>query len=608
MSVMTPNEAISYIENYGWSTTRLGLDRTKELLSKLGNPQKKLKFIHIAGSNGKGSTSAMLSAILMEAGYKTGLYISPYIEVFNERIQINGEHIPGERLAEITARVKGIADEMDDHPSQFELVTAIGILYFLEENCDIVVLEVGMGGSLDSTNAIDSPEVAVITNIGLEHTEYLGDTLEEIAKTKGGIIKEGCSCVCYDGAPEVTAVIKGICEEKNVPLIVADFDRIHKIDSSLEGQRFQYGNEYTLSLLGPHQLYNASVVLETIKTLRNKGWEISDEHIKQGLKKVSWPARFEVLSKEPTFILDGGHNPQCAEALVESIKEYLPNEKILFLLGVLADKDYESIIRMMLPYAYQFICVTPISERALPGNDLADYIVKTGGKAIASDTIDEGVMLAEEIAEKEKLSIIAFGSLYLAGSVRSIFKESRKKSVRFNGVKNRNNLTEKEREDKSGIIVDRIVGLPEFKNAKNILIYKWTKGEVRLDALEEKTESELYYPVCKVDRTMLAVKPNDEDDWRKGLFGILEPMVEEDNIISPDDIDIVICPLTAFDDKLNRLGAGSGYYDRFLPKCTKAVRIGVAYDNQWAEEVPMEAHDIGMDIIITEERTLRWTD
>ena len=224
--MMTPKEAISYIENYSWSTTRLGLDRTRELLRALGDPQKKLKFVHVAGSNGKGSTCSMLAEILSKAGYRTGLYISPYIEVFNERIQIDGEYISGERLAEITERVKTIADEMEDHPSQFELVTAIAIQYYLEENCDIVVLEVGMGGALDSTNAIDAPEVAVITNIGLEHTEYLGNSLEEIAATKGGIIKSGTHCVCYDSAPEVRQVIEEICDENKVPLRVVDFNRI----------------------------------------------------------------------------------------------------------------------------------------------------------------------------------------------------------------------------------------------------------------------------------------------------------------------------------------------------------------------------------------------
>ena len=253
MGKMTPQEAISYIENYSWSTTRLGLDRTRALLHALDNPQKKLKFIHVAGSNGKGSTCAMLASILKSAGYKTGLYISPYIQVFNERIQINGQYIPDERLAEITERVKEIADGMEDHPSHFELVTAIAMQYYFEEECDIVVLEVGMGGELDSTNAIDAPEVAVFTNIGLEHTEYLGDTLEKIAKTKAGIIKPGTSVVCYDSAPDVLKVIKQVCTEKKVPFRAADMSSIVPLSASLDGQTFrsaqellvEYGNSYS---------------------------------------------------------------------------------------------------------------------------------------------------------------------------------------------------------------------------------------------------------------------------------------------------------------------------------------------------------------------------
>lgn len=421
---MSPEEAISYIENYGWSTTRLGLDRTKALLGALGNPERKLKFIHIAGSNGKGSTSSMLASILMEAGYKTGLYISPYIEVFNERIQINGEYISGERLAEITERVKVIADSMEDHPSQFELVTAIAIEYYYEEECDIVVLEVGMGGALDSTNAIDAPEVAVITNIGLEHTEYLGDTLEEIAETKGGIIKTGSSCVCYDGAPEVTKVIRNICDERDVELTVADFKKVRPLEADLNGQSFSYNGEtYKLSLLGKHQLRNTAVVLETVNTLRKRGWEISDEDVRLGLERVKWPARFEVLEKNPPFILDGGHNPQCAEALVESIEEYLPGEKIVFLLGVLGDKDYDSIVKMMMPYASEFICVTPNSPRALTANELADYIVNNGGRATPADSIEEGIRMAKSASSNDGgRPVIAFGSLYLAGAVRSSFR------------------------------------------------------------------------------------------------------------------------------------------------------------------------------------------
>ena len=478
-SRMTPEEAISYIENYGWSTTRLGLSRTKALLDALGNPQRELKFIHVAGSNGKGSTCSMLAEIMKKAGYKTGLYISPYIEVFNERIQINGEYIPGERLAQITERVKTIADSMEDHPSQFELVTAIAIQYYYEEKCDIVILEVGMGGALDSTNAIDSPEVAVITNIGLEHTEYLGSTLEEIAYTKGGIIKEGCSCVCYDSAPEVINTISKICNEKEVAITIVDSSMIKPIHSDLDGQRFIYSTgakdfssyyysndnnlndndfdennsnknnsnknysnvnysddnylidnnsnetipkEYNLSLLGEHQIHNAAVVLETVNALRTRGWDIPNEAIQIALEEVKWPARFEVLSKNPVFILDGGHNPQCAEALVESIKEYLPNQRVIFLLGVLADKDYDSIIDMMMPFAEEFICVTPLSDRALPGRELSEFINNKGGKATWVETIKDGIITSYEAAERKDKAVIAFGSLYLAGAVRAAFK------------------------------------------------------------------------------------------------------------------------------------------------------------------------------------------
>ena len=323
---MTADQAIAYIENYTWSTTRLGLGRTKELLQKLGDPQKRLKFVHVAGSNGKGSTCAMLERILRAAGYRTGLYTSPYIQEFCERMRVNGENIPGEALARLTERVKVIADAMDDHPSQFELVTAIAMEYFLEAGCEIVVLEVGMGGALDSTNAIDAPEVAVITNLALEHTEYLGHTLSEIAATKGGIIKRGCSVVAYPNAPEVTAVLEGICREQDAPLTWADFDAIRLVEDSLDGQVFDYVNQKGLQmpLLGAHQLKNAAMALTVIDALRKRGWKITEEAVRRGLASVKWPARFEVLHRSPLFLLDGGHNPQCAEALAGCVEKYLP--------------------------------------------------------------------------------------------------------------------------------------------------------------------------------------------------------------------------------------------------------------------------------------------
>ena len=415
---MTKEEAIGYIENYGWSTTRLGLERTRELLQRVGDPQKKLKFIHVAGSNGKGSTCVMLARILELSGYKVGMYISPYIEEFCERIQINGEYIDGDSLARITEYVMGEAEQMEDHPSQFELVTAIGMIYFLEQKVDIVVLEVGMGGALDSTNAIDAPEVAVITNIGLEHTEYLGNTLEEIASTKAGIIKTGCHAVCYDGAPVVTEVIKKVCKEKDVPLRCVDFSRLTPVSESLDGQKFLWdGKKYDLALLGEHQLHNVATVLNVIEALKERGWKVTAKAIKEGLKTVKWPARLEILGRKPLFILDGGHNPQCAEALANSLDKLLGGRKATFLLGVLADKDYPTMMDMMMPYAAEFVCLTPDSGRALPAKDLAEWFRNRGAKAEAADDFVSGIKIAEKKAGKNGI-VVCFGSLYLAGHIR----------------------------------------------------------------------------------------------------------------------------------------------------------------------------------------------
>ena len=421
---MTAQEAIDYIEQYTWSTTRLGLERTQALLRALGDPQKKLKFIHVAGSNGKGSTCAMLAAILQAAGYRTGLYISPYIQDFCERMQVDGENVPGDVLAEITERVKTIADAMEDHPSQFELVTAIALEYFFEAKCDVVVLEVGMGGALDSTNAIDAPEVAVITNIGLEHTEYLGKTLTAIAETKAGIIKPGCHAVCYDGTPTVTKVVKRVCKERGVPLQCVNFKRMEPIAETLDGQTFRWdGMEKRVALLGPHQLHNTATVLTTVDALRERGWEIPEQAVDAGLAAVKWPARLEVLNRDPIFLLDGGHNPQCAEALAAAIDKLFPGKKVVFLLGVLADKDYPQIMDIVMPYAKQFVCMTPFSYRALPAHKLRDYLKSKGARATScgSDVV-RGIRAAQKAAGKRG-AVVAFGSLYLAGHVRTVWQQ-----------------------------------------------------------------------------------------------------------------------------------------------------------------------------------------
>lgn len=416
----TAEEAIKYLNDCHWATWKLGLSRTKDLLHLLGDPQKNLKFVHIAGTNGKGSTCAMTESVLRHAGYKTGMFPSPYIERFNERIQVDCEEIPDTDLARITGIVADAADSMEDHPRHFELVTAIGMMWFAEQNCDIVVLEVGMGGAFDSTNVIDPPEAAVICNIGLDHTQYLGNTVEEIAETKGGIIKPGSPVVLYDNIPSVCSVIEKIADEKEDRVYYARDVVMEPVSSSLKGQTFiADGNEYTLSLLGKHQLQNAKVVLKITEALRDRGWDIPEIAVKEGLLAARWPARFELLNNDPVFILDGGHNPQCAEAMAESVSEYLPGKKVTFLIGMLADKDYSMTLDIIAPYASEFVCLTPESERALPAEELAKMIVSKGFKAEPCSSTTEGI----EKAYSKGNPVVAFGSLYMAGSIRKMFHD-----------------------------------------------------------------------------------------------------------------------------------------------------------------------------------------
>ena len=604
---MTVEEAIAYIENYTWSTTRLGLDRTRELLHALGDPQKKLKFIHVAGSNGKGSTCAMLESILRCAGYRMGLYISPYIQDFCERIQINGQNIPGDRLAEITARVQPIADTMADHPSQFELITAIGMVYFLEEGCDIVILEVGMGGALDSTNVIDAPEVAVITNIGLEHTEYLGNTLGEIAAAKAGIIKPGCSVVCYDGADEVIQVIEQVCREKEVPMHIACASEIIPEGHDLYGQRFTWREkEYTLPLLGEHQLRNAAVVMETVLALLRRGWSISDAAVRDGLACVRWPARFEVLSHAPLFILDGGHNPQCAQALAANLAGYLPGQKVTFLMGVLSDKDYGTMLDILLPYAAGFVCVTPDSPRALSAEDLAKAIQ---AKCSLPVTVCEGAAKAIPTALDTALPVVAFGSLYMAGGIRTAFHPAYRKWLRRQKIRVRDHYTPEERAQLSQAIVAQIVASPEFQAAKTVLIYRATRGEARLEALERAPEAQgkrLVFPLCTSDTEMVALLPEGPDAWKSGYYGIQEPVLERSQLIPPDELHMVLCPCTVFDEACDRMGMGAGFYDRYLTQCRPDACIAaVAFEAQKAPHIPTDPWDQPMDLVFTEKATYR---
>lgn len=392
----------------------------KKLMSLLGDPQKKLKFVHVAGTNGKGSTCAMLASVLRSAGYKTGLYTSPYIHIFNERMRINGDAIPDEELAEITEKVRAAAETMELAPAEFEVVTAIGFEYFARENCDIVVLEVGLGGRFDATNVIEMPECAVICNIGLDHTEILGDSLEKIAMEKAGIIKPGCSVAVYpDQDPSVVSALAAVCRERGASLRIAEDDEIELHYDDLKGQEFCYCDDTPLriSLLGDHQCRNAALALECIEVLRSRGFDISPESIKTGLAKTRWPGRFELIGKKPFFIADGGHNPQCAESIRTNMEYYFPDEKRVFLLGMLADKDVCGFADIIAPCADVFVCVRPDSPRALDPKNLAGGLKKYKKPVFVAESVAEGVRLAKSAAG-ESGAVCATGSLYLMGDVR----------------------------------------------------------------------------------------------------------------------------------------------------------------------------------------------
>lgn len=419
---MTAKEAILFIHEKVWQGSKPGLSRTSELLSKMGNPQKNLRFIHIAGTNGKGSTSAMLAAILKSAGLTTGLYTSPFISNFSDRMRVNGSPITDDELASITESSAPYALSMDDRPTEFELVTAIAMEFFAQKKCDVVVLETGMGGRLDSTNVIESPLCSVITNIGLDHTRELGDTLEKIAAEKAGIIKKDCPTVIYDLPENVLNVISERCRETSSALTKADFGEISAISDSREGQLFSYKefNNLRLPLLGTHQLKNAAVALETVKVLRMQGLQISDDAVKKGLAETEWPARFEIVSEMPFFVVDGGHNPQCAETVADNLKKYFPDMKRVILFGVLADKDYIGLASVINPVADAFVTITPLSSRALSASDLADRLKCFGKPVTACDNIESGIITALALAGEHGV-VCSVGSLYTAGSVRAFF-------------------------------------------------------------------------------------------------------------------------------------------------------------------------------------------
>ena len=417
---MDYNQAIDFISRIPWTKRSKGLDRIKKLLELLGNPQDSLKFIHIAGTNGKGSTAAMLASIFKAMGQKTGLFTSPHLIRYNERMKINGNDISDDELAGIITVIESHVDVMEETPTEFEILTAAGMLWFAQNECDIVVLEVGLGGEFDSTNVISNKELAVITAIGFDHTAILGDSIEEIASAKAGIITEGCDVILYRQAEFVMNVFREKCIEKNARLHISDTDSLELIESNTAYQCFKTAylkDPAVLTLTGKYQLQNALVVLEACRVLRERGIEISDKDILTGLREVKWASRFEVLSKNPVFILDGAHNDHGINAAADSLTSLFPDKKIIYILGVLSDKNVDKMLEKLYSNAACFITLTPDSDRAVNAEMLAEKIRAAGFNAWNYINVDEAVRYAFEMAKNDGV-ICSLGSLYLAGRVR----------------------------------------------------------------------------------------------------------------------------------------------------------------------------------------------
>lgn len=500
------NEAIALLHGANWKHTKIGLERMRDFMHELGDPQEKLRYVHIAGTNGKGSACVMTQSILTAAGFRTGLYISPHLDQFNERLSIDGQMISDTDLRRLAARVRAAAETLGEEPTDFEMITAMAFCWFEEQHCALVVLEVGMGGRLDATNVISSPEVCAIMHIGLDHTEFLGDTVEQVAAEKAGILKPGADCVLYHQLPGVMDVVQQRFAEVNsdaadttdaaasplnadtadsrcvsgaagttdsafdiahsnhagastktaaARLVITDPAAFTARARTIDGQVFDYQNRPNLRihLLGNYQMENAMAVLDIINCLQRRGWGISEDAIRAGLAQATWPGRFEVLSREPLLIVDGAHNPNGVEALVDTIRAYFPDQKINFVMGVMKDKDYHTMLRLIAPYAARFITELPDAHRALRPEQLKSEIrayfdgpVETADSVTAAvqrameiagdsrgtcctgdDTVRSEIAIADDRIDELHMNrqpiTICFGSLYQVADIRRYFRK-----------------------------------------------------------------------------------------------------------------------------------------------------------------------------------------
>lgn len=418
---MTPADRI---HARGRFSGKPGLHRIRALCNALDNPQKKLKFIHIAGTNGKGSTAAMLAAIFQEAGYRTGLFTSPFLVTFHERIRVNGARIDDAALTRLTDQVEAAERTLTlpegEHIGEFEFVTALGFLYFLEQDCDIVILETGLGGSFDASNVIDPPEAAVITSISLDHTAVLGHTTGEIARAKAGILKPGSAAICAAGQPEdALAVIREACPTVQIPAPAS------KIACDFSGVSFHWkGERWHSPMIGIHQVQNACVALQTIHAVRQRGWKLPEGAVQQGLAKAVMPGRMEILREKPRILVDGGHNEDGVKAIARTIEELHPEGKLHLVLGMVTDKNVNACAFTLRKLSDSIYVTQPENERAMQADALARAMDKPEAICGVFPHAADAFRAALQHATKTD-TILICGSLYLVGEAEKFFKPDR---------------------------------------------------------------------------------------------------------------------------------------------------------------------------------------
>ena len=421
---MNYEQALEYIHSIRQYNTKPGLRRIENLLHELGNPEKKMNYVHVAGTNGKGSATAMSTSVLEAAGYKTGSFISPFLERFNERMQVSGEPIPDDRLVELTEQVKAAAERVDErgiaHTTFFEFLTAMAFEYWAQEKCDFVALEVGMGGRLDATNVIDSPAVTIIGPISFDHTHYLGYTLTEIAYEKCGVIKPGSKVVCYaEQNEEAKRVIEAVCRERGAEFIQPDPSKVEIVSTGIGENRFRYdGLDVKLPLMGRHQVMNAIGVIEAMRALRRSGYHISEDDILHGLEETKWVGRLEIVKRDPLTIIDAAHNPDAVRVLSDSVDGLMKGRRIVAVMGMLADKDYSYCIPEIAKRADAFVACTPTSGRALEASETAAVASAHCKNVEIVPDICEAVERGLALTGKDDILLIC-GSLYVIGVAKT---------------------------------------------------------------------------------------------------------------------------------------------------------------------------------------------